>query len=70
MIINENSSFGNDPLHADAVFTEVLVGRRTLAFGTVIAAAAFAVFEGVGFFITDLTGFFFLAHKIPLILFC
>jgi hypothetical protein len=37
--------------------------------GAVIATAAFTGFCGIGLFITDLAGFFFPAHEIPLFFF-
>jgi len=56
------SAFRYNTFHADAVFAEVLFGRRALAFRTIPTIAAFADGQFFSFFSTDFTDIFFLAH--------
>ena len=63
------SALRYNTFHADAVFAEILIGRRALAFRAISMAAAFAGCQTLSFFSTDFTCIFFLAHKAPLLVY-
>ena len=59
------SLLADNAFQGNTIFAKVLAGGRTLAFGTVVAAAALAGGKRCGGLTTDLTGFFFLGHNSP-----